>query len=115
MKKLRSIILVLFLLFSSLFMMNEKVDATQGVLDKGSIEKCSDVLWGSHNKKRRHWHEAIKHPKNYYALDWSHEYKRVGKCNYKLATAKKKKIQLSLTRILLKKQVIMVMEIIVRI
>lgn len=91
MKKLRSV-LVLFLLFSVTLMMGSNAEATQGKLTASSIEKCGSTLWGYHNPTRRHYHKAVYHKKSgYYALDWSHEYKKVGKCKYQLSTAKKKK------------------------
>lgn len=87
----RRLAVLLVLLLSMTLMLTTNTEATQGVLTKSSIEKCGGTLWGYHNKTRRHYHKAIKHTKNYYALDWSHEYKKIGKCKYQLTTAKKKK------------------------
>lgn len=62
MKKLRSI-LVLFLLFSTMFMVNENVDASAGRLQSASITYCNGVMYGKHTN---HWHRAVKRGKYYY-------------------------------------------------
>lgn len=90
MRKRLSIVLVLFL--SVTLLLGSTVEATPGKLTSSSIEKCGKTLWGYHNKTRRHWHKAVYHKNSgYYALDWSHEYKRVKKCSYKLSNGKKAK------------------------